>query len=158
MNTPILKAEKGKTVKEFYNEGEFEEWKKTNDVKGWRIKYYKGLGTSTSKEFKEYFQKKKIVSFKSTGEESSKKIDMVFNKKRSDDRKEWLANYNRELYLDTSKSSVTYEEFINNDPTSLYVADSFNLSGLSGIEPRYCRFDSNKSLYVTYNRISWVVC
>ena len=42
-------------------------------------------------------------------------IDMVFNKKRSDDRKEWLATYNRELYLDTSKSSVTYEEFINND-------------------------------------------
>ena len=29
-------------------------------------------------------------------------IDMVFNKKRSDDRKEWLATYNRELYLDTS--------------------------------------------------------
>jgi len=42
-------------------------------------------------------------------------IDMVFNKKRSDDRKDWLSKYNRELYLDTNKSSVTYEEFINND-------------------------------------------
>ena len=29
--------------------------------KGWNIKYYKGLGTSTSKEFKEYFANKKIV-------------------------------------------------------------------------------------------------
>ena len=115
MNTPILKAEKGGQCKEFYNEGEFELWKKDNDLKGWKIKYYKGLGTSTSKEFKEYFAKKKIVVFESTGSGSRQMIDMVFNKKRSDDRKEWLATYNRELYLDTSKSSVTYEEFINHD-------------------------------------------
>ena len=115
MNTPILKAEKGNQNKEFYNEGEFELWKKDNDLKGWKIKYYKGLGTSTSKEFKEYFAKKKIVAFQSTGDTSKQMIDMVFNKKRSDDRKDWLANYNRELYLDTSKSTVTYEEFINND-------------------------------------------
>ena len=114
MNTPILKAEKGTIHKEFYNEGEFELWKKTNELKGWKIKYYKGLGTSTSKEFKEYFARKKIVSFEST-DNSKQMIDMVFNKKRSDDRKCWLANYNRELYLDTNKSSVTYEEFINND-------------------------------------------
>ena len=115
MNTPILKARKGSTNIEFYNNGEFELWKKTNDLKGWQIKYYKGLGTSTGKEFKEYFAKKKIVSFESTGDDSIQMIDMVFNKKRSDDRKEWLTSYNRELYLDTSKSSVTYQEFINND-------------------------------------------
>uniref|UniRef100_A0A6C0AWW6 DNA topoisomerase (ATP-hydrolyzing) n=1 Tax=viral metagenome TaxID=1070528 RepID=A0A6C0AWW6_9ZZZZ len=117
MNTPILKAEKAGLHKEFYNEGEFELWK--NDIgdglKSWKIKYYKGLGTSTSKEFKEYFAQKKIVFFESTGDKSIQTIDMVFNKKRSDDRKDWLATYNRELYLDTSKSKVTYEEFIHND-------------------------------------------
>jgi DNA topoisomerase-2 len=117
MNTPILKAEKGSIKKEFYNDGEFEDWKKQSgeNIKTWRIKYYKGLGTSTSKEFKEYFAKKKIVFFESTGDKSIQMIDMVFNKKRSDDRKDWLATYNRDLYLDTNKSSVTYEEFINND-------------------------------------------
>ena len=115
MNTPILKAEKSGQRIEFYNDGEFNEWKKENDLKGWRIKYYKGLGTSTSKEFKEYFAQKKIVAFESTGKNSQQMIDMVFNKKRSDDRKTWLASYNRELYLDTSKPIVTYEEFINND-------------------------------------------
>ena len=62
MNTPILKAKKGKSEKVFYNDGEYEEWKKTNDTKGWKIKYYKGLGTSTAKEFKEYFEEKKMVS------------------------------------------------------------------------------------------------
>jgi DNA topoisomerase-2 len=115
MNTPILKAKKGNQVKEFYNEGEFNEWKKTNDPKNWTIKYYKGLGTSTSKEFKEYFQHKKIVSFSSTGESSSSKIDMIFNKKRSDDRKEWLSTYNRNSFIDTSKSQVTYETFIDKE-------------------------------------------
>ena len=115
MNTPILKAKKGSSLHQFYNEGEFEEWKKSNNVNSWNIKYYKGLGTSTSKEFKEYFEHKKIVSFMSTGENSSSKIDMVFNKKRSDDRKNWLANYNRNSYIDTSNSDVTYETFIDKE-------------------------------------------
>ena len=40
---------------------------------------------------------------------------MVFNKKRADDRKNWLSEYHRDVYLNTSKNDVTYEEFINND-------------------------------------------
>lgn len=34
---------------------EYETWKEETNTKGWSIKYYKGLGTSTSKEAKEYF-------------------------------------------------------------------------------------------------------
>ena len=115
INTPILKASKGSQMKQFYNEGEFKEWKKENDIKGWNIKYYKGLGTSTGKEFKEYFKEKKVIYFNWNNEESSEYIDMVFNKKRSDDRKDWLGNYNRELYLDTNQTSVTYKEFIDKE-------------------------------------------
>ena len=114
MNTPILKATKGPNVIEFYNNGEFEEWKNKNDVSKWNIKYYKGLGTSTSKEFKEYFQKKKIVNFESTTK-CGDLIDMVFNKKRANDRKDWLSIYDRNAFLDTSKTCVSYEEFIHND-------------------------------------------
>ena len=114
MNTPILKATKNKKTLEFYNDGEYEEWKQKNDIKGWKIKYYKGLGTSTNKEFKEYFEKKKTVSF-DYDKEQKKYIDMVFNKKRADDRKEWLSGYNRESYLDTNKKSVSYQEFIDKE-------------------------------------------
>ena len=114
MNTPILKAKKGATELNFYNDGEYEEWKKENDIKGWKIKYYKGLGTSTGKEFKEYFENKKMVGFVST-EKSNDSIDMVFNKKRADDRKDWLKFYNREAYLDTKQSSVSYEDFIDKE-------------------------------------------
>jgi DNA topoisomerase-2 len=126
MNTPILKATKNagsKEILEFYNNGEFEAWKNkaTTDLNKWSIKYYKGLGTSTGKEFKEYFQKMKIVNFtnnnnnNNNNKKSNDIIDMVFNKKRANDRKDWLSNYSRESYLDTSKKTVTYEEFINND-------------------------------------------
>jgi DNA topoisomerase-2 len=117
MNTPILKAAKGQQTLMFYNDGEYEEWKTANpdSFKSWKIKYYKGLGTSTGKEFKEYFEQKKIVGFEHTGESSVKAIDMVFNKKRADDRKDWLKEYDRDLYLDTNKPSVTYEEFISEE-------------------------------------------
>lgn len=114
MNTPILKAKKGTTELEFYNDGEYNEWKESNDVKGWKIKYYKGLGTSTGKEFREYFEKKKIVGFEHS-EQSDDSIDMVFNKKRADDRKTWLQGYDRNAYLDTTKTNVSYEEFINRE-------------------------------------------
>jgi len=117
MNTPILKAKKNNKELVFYNEGEYNNWKDdtTNDNRGWKIKYYKGLGTSTGKEFREYFEKKKFVGFEHTGDSSENAIDLVFNKKRADDRKEWLENYNRETYLDTNNSIIKYEDFIHKE-------------------------------------------
>jgi DNA topoisomerase-2 len=134
MNTPILKARKANKELLFYNNGEYESWKKAQtqtqtqtqtldatpttapiDISSWHIKYYKGLGTSTGKEFKEYFEKKKIVGFKHNGDKCNDMIDMVFNKKRADNRKNWLETYNRDSYLDTSEEFITYEDFINKE-------------------------------------------
>jgi DNA topoisomerase-2 len=114
MNTPILKAKKGDAEMNFYNDGEYEEWKEKSDIKGWKIKYYKGLGTSTGKEFREYFENKKIVGF-TMSEKSDDTIDMVFNKKRADDRKDWLKLYDRSSFIDTSKQNITYDEFIHKE-------------------------------------------
>ena len=115
MNTPILKAKKGGKELLFYNDGEYRKWKGENDTKGWNVKYYKGLGTSTGKEFKEYFANKKIVYFKHEGETSDNIVDMVFNKKRSEERKQWLSNYDRDIYLDTNNESVSYTDFVNKE-------------------------------------------
>ena len=52
----FLKVSKGREEISFYSIPEFEEWKAdVANVKSWKIKYYKGLGTSTPKEAKEYF-------------------------------------------------------------------------------------------------------
>jgi len=118
MNTPILRAKKGSQTLLFYNDGEYETWKQSlgpQGTHGWTIKYFKGLGTSTSAEFKEYFANKKIVDFVYIDQTSDDTIDKIFNKKRADDRKEWLENYNKNAYLDTSKKHVSYQEFINNE-------------------------------------------
>ena len=126
MNTPILKARKGDKELMFYNEGEYEQWKDQqgggvngsgggSGTSGWKIKYYKGLGTSTGKEFREYFENKKIVGFEHNGKKSDDSIDMVFNKKRADDRKDWLEKYDRKSYLNTSDSKVSYEDFIDKE-------------------------------------------
>ena len=148
MNTPILKARKGQQERVFYNEGEFEAWKSgatasgatasgatasgatasggggAIDVSTWNIKYYKGLGTSTGREFKEYFEHKKIVDFAHTGEQSDNAIDLVFNKKRADDRKEWLSSYNRADHLDTSHAHVSYEDFMTREMKHFSVYDN----------------------------------
>jgi DNA topoisomerase II len=116
MNTPILKAKKGTNELCFYNDKEYEDWKKeNNNGKGWNIKYYKGLGTSTAKEFKEYFANKRVVEFEFSGKECSESLDMVFRKTRSDDRKNWLEKYDRQSYLDTKKDKVTYNDFVNKE-------------------------------------------
>jgi DNA topoisomerase-2 len=117
MNTPILRAKRAQETRLFYNEGEYDMWKRSigDSISAWTIKYFKGLGTSTSAEFKEYFANKKIVDFVYTGPESDDTIDKIFNKKRADDRKTWLENYDKMAYLDTSRSTVHYENFMNNE-------------------------------------------
>jgi DNA topoisomerase-2 len=119
MNTPILRATKGANQKRvFYNEGEYETWKSAltqEEATGWKIKYFKGLGTSTSAEFKEYFAHKKIVDFVYSDSSTDDMIDKIFNKKRADDRKTWLEQYDKHAFLDTSRSQVKYEDFINQE-------------------------------------------
>ena len=51
--TPIIRATKKARTREFFTLREYEEVKKEDD--GWHIKYYKGLGTSTSADAKQYF-------------------------------------------------------------------------------------------------------
>ncbi len=51
-------AKKGTRVQSFYTMPEYEAWREgmsDGAAAGWDIKYYKGLGTSTNKEAKEYF-------------------------------------------------------------------------------------------------------
>ena len=116
MMTPIIKAKRGKEILSFYSLTDYETWKEaTANGKGWDIKYYKGLGTSDDKEAKEYFRDLNIISYKWDDPTSNDAIDLAFNKKRADDRKEWLGHYDRQNIVDAAERSVSYEEFVNKD-------------------------------------------
>merc|ERR1719359_1232231 len=116
--TPIVKVSKDSKAIQFFTQVEYEKWKKRNDDgKGWKMKYYKGLGTSTAAEAKEYFSdlKKHELCFKYTSPADGKVIDMAFNKSRADDRKKWMNAYREGDFIDHSKKSLTYKDFINKE-------------------------------------------
>ena len=116
MNTPIIKAVKGAQTKSFYNEKQYRDWKELNNGgKGWKIKYFKGLGTSQAKEFKEYFRDKRFITFAHEGENCNKSLDKAFNKKLSDARKTWLENYDRDAVLDTDETQISYTNFVDRE-------------------------------------------
>jgi DNA topoisomerase-2 len=117
MLTPIIKATNSKKeVIEFYNMSDYEKWSETTNAKngGWKIKYYKGLGTSDDKEAKEYFKNMKKVTY-IYDDKADEVIDLAFNKKRADDRKLWLQNYDKDNVLDYSKLNVDYKSFVDKD-------------------------------------------
>ena len=115
MLTPIVKATNGRTKERvsFYNLSDFERWRGAAST-GWSTKYFKGLGTSTADEAKEYFKDMKMTTYEYT-DASDEALDLAFNKKRADDRKAWLMQYDKDAQLDYSKDDVRYEDFVNLD-------------------------------------------
>jgi DNA topoisomerase-2 len=124
--TPILKVKKQKESIEFYTMTEFNNWKETiENIKSWDIKYYKGLGTSTSEEAKEYFTNfdQKNIIYKMYNEDtdlenkelSIDKINLAFDKKRSEDRKIWLKSYDKDNIIEQSQKNILYHEFIDKE-------------------------------------------
>lgn len=128
--TPIIKAKKANAELSFFSIPEFEEWK--NETDNWhtyKIKYYKGLGTSTSKEAKEYFlnMARHRILFKHRSHVDDEHIMMAFSKKKVDERKHWLTTWMGDqkrrqeqglgedyLYAKDTRT-VTYEDFINKE-------------------------------------------
>jgi DNA gyrase/topoisomerase IV subunit B len=110
--TPIIKITKGKEHKIFYNLSDYE---KHELEKGWKVKYYKGLGTSTTEEGKQYFRDMKLVEYR-WDEKSNMQLDLAFNGKKANERKEWLKQYDKAHILEMNESlKITYDEFVNKE-------------------------------------------
>lgn len=114
--TPIVKATKGKTEHDFYTLSEYEDWQNdTRDSAKYKTKYFKGLGTSTSAEAKEYFKTMLTANYE-FGEQTNSKMNLAFDKKLADSRKEWMSHYQKDVTIDCRKQPiVTFEEFIDKD-------------------------------------------
>ena len=197
--TPIVKASKNKDIKIFYNTTDYDSWKEENNTKGYTIKYYKGLGTSDSKEAKEYFNdledklvkytweikeqeladsEESNVSKESTDSKNSNKSDkkrrkgkgknslgklidedsddetcesikLAFEKKRADDRKTWLLNYDKNEVLDNDQKIVPIPEFIHKE------LKHFSNDDLNRSIPSLCdglKISTRKILYASFLR------
>lgn len=120
--TPIVKATKkgsrsNKPIS-FYTLPEYESWKsETNNGEGYNIKYYKGLGTSTQKEAKEYFSaiEHHTIDFRHDDQQDDEAIDLAFNKKRADNRKEWINGYEEGTFVDHTAKELRYKDFVDKE-------------------------------------------
>lgn len=124
MKTPIVKATKGKYVKEFYTLSEYNSWKNTSGANSWTIKYYKGLGTSSSAEAKEYFKSldKNIVNY-NWDKKSNESIELAFDKKHADKRKEWIGGYDPNSIIEVAENNVNFTDFVNKELVHFSVSD-----------------------------------
>ena len=128
MVTPIIKATKGSDTKSFYTDSAFRAWY-GNGKAGWRIKYYKGLGTSTSAEAREYFKKIQDLTVKFDMDTmTDDSIVLAFDKKKADARKSWLLESTaREAgqlevpYGDIKELDIT--DFVHKDLVNFSLAD-----------------------------------
>lgn len=150
--TPIVKIEKGGRHRYFYRLDEYKKWKEENNTNGWFIKYYKGLGTIQSNESKIFFKdiKKHLIKFNSSDFKKERDlIDLSFNKKRTDDRKNWLLQYKPGLEIDKFKIKQTYDSFINNELIEFSMADNLRSipNVMDGLKP-----SQRKVLYTLFKK------
>lgn len=139
IRTPIIKAIKGKKVVEFFNEQDYHLWNKNLSNSGYNIRYFKGLGTSKKEDaqdtFKrlndlkvDYFYKDTLcddailLAFeKDKNTKASRGEEVV---KCTDKRKLWLANYDKNAYIDVKEMKVSYQDLINKELVHFSIYDN----------------------------------
>jgi len=151
--TPIVKATKeGQKPLKFFTMKEYTDWYNNNNNSGYKIKYYKGLGTSTSKEAKEYFGEinKLRLNFKYVNNEDDKSIELGFSKEETEARKNWLLNFDPfNTYLNQSLGYIRYKNFIDEELIFFSFYDNIRSipSMMDGLKP-----SERKILFACFKR------
>ena len=146
--TPILKASKGKTTLSFYSIPQFNAWKEENPLQGWKIKYYKGLGTSTPAEAREWFKDLHRIYYQ-WDSNTDQSINLAFNKKQADDRKKWLSRYDPQKMLIPNGDKASFTDFVDNELIHFSTADNVRSLPqlMDGLKP-----SQRKILYSCFKR------
>jgi DNA topoisomerase-2 len=87
--------------------------------KRWRLKYYKGLGTNSAAEGREYFADLAAHSLDLVweDEQDDKALELVFGKRFADERKRWLqhAAAHPPEWIDHTVAQLTYKDFVHRE-------------------------------------------
>ena len=149
MITPIVKVSLKKQVKSFYTLTEYQGWiDKTKNSKSWKTKYYKGLGTSSASEAREYFSNMKLNNYIYTPD-TNDKMSLAFSKDKSNLRKEWLYNFDENVILDHKKTEISIPDFIDRELIHFSNSDTLRSIGslYDGLKP-----SQRKILYSCFKR------
>ena len=92
---------------------EYEAWKDSigSNASKFSVKYYKGLGTSTAAEARDYFSDLAThqLDFDLLREGDGDLVDMAFSKKRVEDRKTWLRSLEPGAFVDYGVDALAYK-------------------------------------------------
>ncbi len=125
--TPVAKVFSGKKIlKEFYNFSQFQDWiQQQPPQSNLRVKYYKGLGTSTDEEARESFKNfyNNMFIYK-TDEKDQEVMKQAFCKDNSHDRKAIIQSYESQ-YLDyQNQKEVCLNQFVSHELSHFWIADN----------------------------------
>ena len=115
--TPVVKVTSKKDVFTFNTLTSYMTWKENQDLTKFKIKYYKGLGTSTAKEAGEYFNNiDNHIQFITDANDKTPHphLELAFNKNYADHRKDWLRKYDiNEKIQFAPRMKIDINKFIN---------------------------------------------
>ena len=167
LRTPIIKANRGKTVVEFFTEQDYTKWKaSTSNASNYNIKYFKGLGTSQKEDAKETFKRigELKVDYFYKDSNCDKSILLAFEKDKNvakskgksteeisctDKRKTWLSNYDKNSYIDIKENKVSFQDLIHKGLIHFSIYDNLRSipSLCDGLKP-----SQRKILYYMLNK------
>jgi DNA topoisomerase II len=142
--TPLVKLSRGSEKLCFYSEAELETWKTSvgADVAAkYKSKYYKGLGTSTPEEAREWFEQLNDIRY-DWDDSTDKTMNLAFSKKLADERKQWLSSYDPKRCIEpvadeSGKKHVGYSRFVHDE--LIHFSNADNLRSLphviDGLKP-----------------------
>ena len=136
--TPVIKMTKKSQIIPFYNVDDYKKYKESHNISGFKVKYYKGLGTSTSAEAKEYFKEMKTLDYKNESKEDEEYLKLAFTKTEADSRKKWiLCNIKSPETLDYNVKKVNIKDLINKELVLFSIADNVRSipSLVDGLKP-----------------------
>lgn len=155
----------GRTLS-FFSYPEYQRWKEANNNgEGWTVKFYKGLGTSSAAEAKQYFEAiaKHHVRFVYQDDEDRAALELAFAKDRmaADRRKQWiLSTYSPNVFVEYTmhkslhqqhqqQRTLRFRDFVNRELVLFSMADVVRSvpSVVDGMKP-----GQRKVLYAAFKR------
>lgn len=147
--TPIVKVKETPRSchLHFFSLQAFRKWSETHKCS--EASYYKGLGTSSSSEAKEYFSnsKKHTVSILFKDKGCHDILSESFGDSFADKRKEMIQNIDFDSFVDYEQEEVNVYNFCNNELVHFYYANiTRTIPGMDGLKP-----GQRKVLYTLFN-------
>lgn len=145
--TPVVKVWQGtnpkkpQNLKSFFSLPEYEIWKESrkHELRKWKYKYFKGLGSSSNEDAQIYFKDldRHLKRFEVMNPEESQLLELAFSKKKADARKEWLGNFIPGTYLDITGGTISYTDFVQKELILFSMADNMRSipSMIDGLKP-----------------------